>query len=195
MEGKEMTPQICAAAIELFARKGYNEVSVNEICKAVSITKPTFYKYVKTKEDLLLQYYRSVPGIVGGVWKDCDDPDVLKAISSGFGLCLKHYTSLGTDLMARVMAQQISSSSMPFQCSPEWNRKMVSLIAEGQKTGQIQAAVRPSCLLEVLKAYVLGFCFSLCSQEQQDLREAAGCCIEILKFICQAEQRPGGDAL
>lgn len=180
-----MTSQICEAAIELFMRKGYNEVSVNEICKAVRITKPTFYKYVRTKEDLLLQYYRTADASESGTWKGAENPDPWEAISSGFEAGLKHCTSLGTDLMARVIAQQISSSARPFQSSEAWDRKMISLIAQGQKTGQIQAEMEPAPLLEVMKNYMAGFCFSLCSQTPRDLNESLGCGIENLKVICQ----------
>ena len=40
--------------------KGYKNVSVNEICSACSITKPTLYYHFKSKEDILYEYFRSL---------------------------------------------------------------------------------------------------------------------------------------
>lgn len=40
-------------AISLFAQKGYNGVSVQEICESAGITKPTLYYFFKSKQGLL----------------------------------------------------------------------------------------------------------------------------------------------
>ena len=83
-----MASHICESAIELFASKGYDEVSVNEICRAVNITKPTFYKYVKTKEDILFHYYDSVKGLDDSFWDKSGTFGCWQTISDGFRVCL-----------------------------------------------------------------------------------------------------------
>jgi AcrR family transcriptional regulator len=45
--------KLMIAAAELFAAKGYHQVSVREICDAAGVTKPVLYYYFKDKEDLL----------------------------------------------------------------------------------------------------------------------------------------------
>jgi AcrR family transcriptional regulator len=40
------------AAIEVFARRGYADVNVDEICKAARIAKGSFYRHYRSKEDL-----------------------------------------------------------------------------------------------------------------------------------------------
>lgn len=49
-DNKEKIAQI---ATELFSQKGYNAVSVQEICEKSSITKPTLYYYFTNKKGLL----------------------------------------------------------------------------------------------------------------------------------------------
>lgn len=49
-QSKEMQDRIVEKAVELFARKSVDEVTVMDICRAVGITKPTFYKYISSKE-------------------------------------------------------------------------------------------------------------------------------------------------
>ena len=54
MTKKEEIQQV---AIDLFLEKGYSNVTIMDICNALNITKPTFYKYVNAKEDLILDLY------------------------------------------------------------------------------------------------------------------------------------------
>jgi AcrR family transcriptional regulator len=49
--------KISMTAIKLISEKGYNNVSVNEICEASSVTKGAFYHHFKSKEDLLYSSY------------------------------------------------------------------------------------------------------------------------------------------
>ena len=42
------------AAIEVFARRGYADVNVDEICKAARIAKGSFYRHYRSKEELFL---------------------------------------------------------------------------------------------------------------------------------------------
>ena len=45
---------ITEVALDLFLKEGFNNVTVNQICEHCDITKPTFYKYVNSKDDLIL---------------------------------------------------------------------------------------------------------------------------------------------
>lgn len=49
--------KILNTSIELFKTKGYNNVTINEICKACNIVKGTFYYNYKSKDQLLLNYF------------------------------------------------------------------------------------------------------------------------------------------
>ena len=43
-----------------------NKVRVNQICEHCNITKPTFYKYVNSKDDLILNLYdQTISNILG----------------------------------------------------------------------------------------------------------------------------------
>jgi AcrR family transcriptional regulator len=46
--------QILAAALRLFARKGYDHTGMEEIAKEVGITKPAIYHYFESKERLFV---------------------------------------------------------------------------------------------------------------------------------------------
>jgi AcrR family transcriptional regulator len=53
MDKQETKNNLFMAAADLFATKGYHQVSVREICNAARVSKPVLYYYFKDKEDLL----------------------------------------------------------------------------------------------------------------------------------------------
>lgn len=52
-EHDERKNEIIATAATLFAQKGYDQCSVNDILHAIGIAKGTFYHYFRSKEDVL----------------------------------------------------------------------------------------------------------------------------------------------
>ena len=60
MAYKNIDSIIINTSCNLFIEKGYSNVSVNEICSACSITKPTLYYHFKSKEDILYEYFRTL---------------------------------------------------------------------------------------------------------------------------------------
>jgi AcrR family transcriptional regulator len=47
--------EICVAAAQIFAEKGFDSTSLNEIADALDITKAALYYYVESKQDLLFK--------------------------------------------------------------------------------------------------------------------------------------------
>jgi TetR/AcrR family transcriptional regulator, fatty acid metabolism regulator protein len=54
MEGKKRKAEIIQAAIEAFAKKGFNATTISDISKEVGIAEATIYEYFKGKEEILL---------------------------------------------------------------------------------------------------------------------------------------------
>lgn len=58
LKGKSTKKKIFTVAKELIVSKGYNNVTVDEICETCEISKGTFYIYYKSKEDIVRKLYR-----------------------------------------------------------------------------------------------------------------------------------------
>jgi AcrR family transcriptional regulator len=54
--------RIVVAAVRLFAAKGFDATTVQEVVDAASVTKGALYHYFESKDDLLFEIYRSLIG-------------------------------------------------------------------------------------------------------------------------------------
>ncbi|WP_258296551.1 TetR/AcrR family transcriptional regulator [Paenibacillus peoriae] len=58
LKGKATKKKIFTVAKELILTKGYNHVTVDEICEKCSLSKGAFYIHYKSKEDIIRKLYR-----------------------------------------------------------------------------------------------------------------------------------------
>ena len=56
-QGKLTKEKIFKTAVNLITEKGYDNVSVNEICNQAGVAKGTFYVHYKSKEDIVRESY------------------------------------------------------------------------------------------------------------------------------------------
>lgn len=60
VDGKTVPQRILAAALALFAEKGFESTSVQDVVVAAGVTKGAMYHYFSSKEDLLYEIYSRV---------------------------------------------------------------------------------------------------------------------------------------
>ena len=60
MKRRKLKNEIIQKSLDLFRQRGYDAVSVQDICDACDITKPTFYKYLASKQNLLSYFFSSM---------------------------------------------------------------------------------------------------------------------------------------
>ncbi|WNQ09447.1 TetR/AcrR family transcriptional regulator [Paenibacillus aurantius] len=132
---------IVRRAVELFKRKGYDQVTVEEITTACGIAKGTFFNYFPRKEHLLLHlsetYLPLMTAIIErhaeGDWKD----RLQRIFSDLTELYFRHY-----DLLRRVLAETVRSALEAGEESANlavFRNKLASLLEEGKKTGQVRS--------------------------------------------------------
>ena len=56
-QGKLTKEKIFKTAVNLITEKGYDNISVNEICNQAGVAKGTFYVHYKSKEDIVRESY------------------------------------------------------------------------------------------------------------------------------------------
>ena len=54
MPAAERREQLLAVALDVFAREGYHQTSMNDVAEAAGITKPVLYQHFESKRELYL---------------------------------------------------------------------------------------------------------------------------------------------
>ena len=63
LKSKETKARIFKAARHILQKKGYEELSIKNICEEAGVSNGSFYHHFKTKDDLLSYYIEEQPGI------------------------------------------------------------------------------------------------------------------------------------
>ncbi len=57
-------------AMELFRRDGYDNVTIQQICREANVTRNAFYYYFNSKEALLSSYFENIPSFTQSLMAD-----------------------------------------------------------------------------------------------------------------------------
>ena len=145
------TREIVTTAFRLFQLHGYDQVSVLDICQACHITKPTFYKYVSSKKNILLAMFKSEEEFIY--------PNVLALYENGYltqalfkGLTFNHSVavSMGPLLMVNYINSLMEDHVPSFSYSPKLQQLMIRILKELISNGQIRCETDPENLYHIL---------------------------------------------
>jgi AcrR family transcriptional regulator len=99
--------EILDAAIQLFAEKGIDQTSLDEIAAVVGVTKPTIYHYYKNKEAICTEIFSHVAfgaGQVRDVMGQHEElPDKLNAVALNYLNIMKTPPSLGGIILQKAL--------------------------------------------------------------------------------------------
>lgn len=163
MRNKDRKEEIIDTSYQLFINRGYDNVSVMDICRACQITKPTFYKYIPSKEDLLVLYYDgTIETLLDILGERKDDPDTFDQIWKGVSYVLERSLEFGHDLYSRYL-QYIFKLHRPTKRydSPVRDYVLI-LIKKAQETGQIKNMASPEEIFLILRNSCLGLSCQWC---------------------------------
>ena len=139
--------EICAAALDVFAEKGFAAARLDEIAQRAGVSKGTLYLYFKDKADLFRAVVRDtvapnidvVRTMVEGA--DLPFPDVIR-------LFLPRFAALTSQARVGAVAKMVIGESRNFpELAKVWHDEVVSkalgliagLIERGQAKGEVRA--------------------------------------------------------
>lgn len=142
---KERTRQeIYRAAMELFMARGFDAVTVEDICHAADVAKGTFFLHFPTKDALLLEYGEQVSGELEEILHD-HRGGAISALRKMLGLLAEralHHADIVCLVVREVMARPAA-----FVHATEQSRDLVHLLAtvvrQGQASGELRHRVEP----------------------------------------------------
>ena len=100
-KSKETKARIFRAAKQILQKKGYEELSIKNICEEAGVSNGSFYHHFKTKDDLLSYYIEEQPSINPDLLDLPDNSEEVKiAIIRVYLNYVEYCRELGVEFMA-----------------------------------------------------------------------------------------------
>lgn len=107
-DAETIRAEITEKSLALFREKGYNNVGVIEISEACGISKPTFYKYATSKEDLLASFFQPLTCVEVIDAAEIPDEKLWDTMNERFDKLIRYCTSLGCDLLTELFISNVN---------------------------------------------------------------------------------------
>ncbi len=180
------------SSMRLFKEKGYDNVSIGEICKANEISKPTFYKYIPAKELVLVEYFQQVRQDAMEQARQYMAEDRPAAAIQKLLICMiEAALELGPNLY-RIYWSYLLRQCAESDCRTSDLKHLVAdAIARLQEKGEILSKGNPEKLAMVLLDVSEGFgiswamldgCFDPVEKYQASVREVLGVVVTPEKY-------------
>lgn len=110
LKSKETKAKIFKAAKHILQKKGYEELSIKNICEEAGVSNGSFYHHFKTKDDLLSYYIEEQPGINPDLLDlPADAEDAKKTIIYVYINYVHYCKELGVEFMSNYYTPQNQS--------------------------------------------------------------------------------------
>ena len=148
MSSSNKRTRIIAAAVDVFADKGFNAARVSDIAKRAGVADGTIYLYFKNKEDLLLSVFEEkMDELKASLMAELDQHhDILDKIRA---FARHHFRAVREQRAVAEVLQVELRLSKKFMGDYKPDKLfaylgvLMELVREGQKRGQIRADVDP----------------------------------------------------
>lgn len=163
------------AALELFATRGYESTSVQEICDRADVAKGTFFNYFPSKEHVLLAYHdalkRRLLQALDVAPSSGSEADVRHAFSE-WARCVRGERTLG-----RTLVRVMFGSDLLLASDAEQDERFLAWLRErieaGMASGELRAGLDLEVFLSVLLAVLSATTLEWALAESEPSLEAA----------------------
>ena len=146
-EKNDLYARILNTSYKMFQAKGYDAVKVEDICKKCGITKPTFYRYIKRKDDILTEFYKHVTeNFTESALNMIEADNYWEQICIGFESILSRSEEFGPELYSQLFIANLKENKGTFKFDQKLKKVMISLFTKAQKNGQIRNDSDPEAL-------------------------------------------------
>ena len=155
--------QIIKTASDLFWKHGFRRVSIEEICKEANVSKMTYYKHFKNKDELIKYIIELITGAAMKKYREIMDSDISfeKKVEKSIQLKME-----STDEMSQEFFDDFHKNASP-ELREYFNnlvhRNLQTILndyVEAQKKGYIRADINPQFIM-----YFLDKILEMCKDE------------------------------
>ncbi|MGH0054529.1 MAG: TetR/AcrR family transcriptional regulator [Sphaerochaetaceae bacterium] len=160
----DMKSQIITKGNELFREKGYDAVTVQNICDACAITKTTFYYHLKSKQDILLQTYDViVDNLTPMLRQMLNLSSSWQQIKQLFAYLITHFIALGPELNSQLLIVNLQRKERALHLRQHLEEIAIDIIEAGQQKGQFRNANDSKVLYEAAAYMFTGYEYMWCT--------------------------------
>lgn len=143
--------QLINTARELFIRHGLKRVSVEEICRTAVVSKVTFYKFYKNKDEIILNILDEIMEENLALFKEIMDADIpyVEKFTRIFDLKIQKSREFGPHFLAEIIGGNEKILAFIQQKRIENITLTRQMLEEGQAAGEIA----PELTLELFLYY------------------------------------------
>lgn len=150
-------------AIQMFLDRGYNNVTVIDICKECGITKPTFYKYAVSKEELIADLYDiTVKELVTDTFHFVNANTHVEQLLMIFNVLINDTEKFGSDLFSQLIILNLNDNHHSFDLRSSLTEIAVTIIKKAQEKGEIRNLNDPEKLYQTLGYSFFGYEVTWC---------------------------------
>ena len=136
------------AALQLFAERRYEDVTVDEICDRAEVGRATFFRFFGSKAGLLVEFNHRLAGRIGGRLSDGPDDDAHRG-SCGWSRRRSPPPGVRARFrpgdMAREYIRNATASDLRDAAPPELFELVAGIVRSGQESGEFPPG--PRCQL------------------------------------------------
>ncbi len=148
--------RILQESLRLFKERGYNNVSVEDICASLGITRGTFYYHYKSKMAMLESIHSDQrdrsPEKLTALFSD----DRLEQLWWLMDDSIKTTEALGSDLHGWLIAVSTTQKTGTFLPTRRTKDIIENVIAAGQRSGQFRNSSDPAVLTAAVYSIIMG---------------------------------------
>ncbi len=157
--------ELALTFISLIDKKGFNHITVQELCKEANISVGTFYHYFKDKNDVIREFFF----LIDEYFKQVVEPDVA-AFSNDllkiryFCAYYAYYTNCcGLEVCRQISIVPLLSCQEHFTAEDRYlSRLLFSFIEDGQRKHQISCVYTAQQLTNMIINMLRGYCADWC---------------------------------
>ena len=163
VRGDQSRRDLMDAAIDCFARYGYQATSIDRIAKAGGVTKGALYYHFRDKEEMLFQAVRTRVGqferrVAAEVAQCADAPARLRRVTDA---CVEHATKSNhrrfiVTLMVETLDTNARIARQFREMMERFRAFLASIIGDGQRAGVFRADADADAAAYVYAAAVMG---------------------------------------
>jgi AcrR family transcriptional regulator len=161
--------KIYTTALRLFYAKGYDKVTVDDICKKVGVSKGAFYDHFKSKDQVIVDLFLKVADQIYAKFVSTELDSQKNSLEKLFLLGMKavdYSKSVGMDTLIVSYRAQINLNKRagPIASEKRTIFKIVQkLVEEGQASGEIRTDLSRDDITRIIVRYFRGIVYNWCA--------------------------------